>query len=129
MLNTHYSLAIVVLPYVLCPLACFAPPTPDQQLICPFSFIQALPTWNSSEGGSLALSFRTNEPDGLVLYNGGSGTAQVRQCSLTTLYLIRARLLYSILYMLTYYTLYYICSLTILYIIYAHLLYSILAIN
>ena len=38
---------------------------------------QVLPTWNNTDGGALAFKFRTNEPDGLIFYNGGGAMGQV----------------------------------------------------
>ena len=36
------------------------------------TFLQVLPSWNSTHGGSITFKFRTNEPDGLLLYNGAA---------------------------------------------------------
>ena len=39
--------------------------------------MQVLPTWNNTEGGSLAFKFRTNEPTGMMFYNGGDAKNKV----------------------------------------------------
>ena len=41
-------------------------------------FLQVLPSWKVNLSGSLSLKFRTNEKNGLLLYNGGGGRDQVR---------------------------------------------------
>ena len=38
-----------------------------------FFFFQILPSWKVNLSGSIALKFRTNERNGLLLYNGGGG--------------------------------------------------------
>ena len=37
-----------------------------------FGYLQALPSWNGTNGGSISFKFRSNEPDGLLLYNGAT---------------------------------------------------------
>lgn len=38
---------------------------------------QALPVWKSSLSGSISFMFRTNEPNGLLLFNGGGNPGKV----------------------------------------------------
>ncbi len=52
---------------------------------------QALPSWNSSEGGSLSFKFRTNEKNGLVIYNGGSPMGQVSLESKEDLFMLERK--------------------------------------
>lgn len=37
-----------------------------------------LPSWEGSRAGSMSFKIRTNEPNGLLLYNNGAPQAQVR---------------------------------------------------
>lgn len=43
--------------------------------MCLFLFIQALPNWDAARTGSIAFKIRTNEANGVLMYNTGA-TAQ-----------------------------------------------------
>ena len=43
-----------------------------------FFSLQALPVWKTSLSGSISLMFKTNEPNGLLLFNGGGNPGKVK---------------------------------------------------
>ena len=47
-----------------------------------------LPTWNNTEGGSLSFKFRTNEPTGMMFYNGGDSQSKVDQTKISSMNLL-----------------------------------------